>query len=484
MESNAYQLGSKTFDWREQYEFACLSGDHNPMHMDEVAARRTQAGRPVLHGMNVALWALDQLARQGLISAPVAECKVRFLKLMYVGETASAWVVSRDAKRVRAELRVGETPTVSVSLTSGALAPATKKTHAGSSDIGNAAEGVAKEWRLEELAGNAGRFPLSSRVAEFFPSIAREVGNTRVSFMAALSGLVGMEVPGLHSMSCSYHMRFEDGGEEATSMGFHVDEVDERFRLVTQSVYGGGVSGTVVAIARTPPVKQPAMSAVATRVTPGEFAGSTALVIGGSRGLGELAAKLVTAGGGQAVITYAVGRADAEAVRDEICAWGGACEVMPFDVRQPASEQLRCLGSAPSQLYYFATNHIFNRVDGIFSASAFADFCQFYVTGFYNVCAALISGRTEALRVLYPSSVAVVERPAGMAEYAMAKAAGEALCEDLNRGMPHMRITVARLPRLPTDQTATAALVETEDPVEVLLPLVREVQSMRSINGG
>ena len=57
-----FRVSSKTFGWDEQEEFARLSFDYNPMHMDPLAARRTQAGRPVIHGINAALWALDQLA--------------------------------------------------------------------------------------------------------------------------------------------------------------------------------------------------------------------------------------------------------------------------------------------------------------------------------------------------------------------------------------------------------------------------------------
>ena len=53
-------------------------------------------------------------------------------------------------------------------------------------------------------------------------------------------------------------------------------------------------------------------------VGPTEFAGSTALIVGGSRGLGALTAKILAAGGGKVIITYATGRADAEDLTEEI----------------------------------------------------------------------------------------------------------------------------------------------------------------------
>ena len=169
------------------------------------------------------------------------------------------------------------------------------------------------------------------------------------------------------------------------------------------------------------------------------------------------------------------GRLEAESVQQDIRNGGGLCDIMSFDARKPAAEQLENLESSPTHLYYFATNQIFRRADQLFSQPAFLNFCRFYVEGFYDTCMSLIAGG-RVLRVLYPSSTALNERPAGMTEYAMAKAAGEALCQDMNRSIPGVRISVARLPRLVTDQTATTVAIETQSAIDVLLPLIRELQ--------
>ena len=57
-------LASRTFTEADQIRFADVSGDRNPMHLDAVKARRTQAGLPVVHGVHLLLWALDVLARE------------------------------------------------------------------------------------------------------------------------------------------------------------------------------------------------------------------------------------------------------------------------------------------------------------------------------------------------------------------------------------------------------------------------------------
>ena len=53
----------RTFTADDQTRFAQVSGDYNPMHMDALQARRTQAGAPVVHGIHLLLWALKPVCR-------------------------------------------------------------------------------------------------------------------------------------------------------------------------------------------------------------------------------------------------------------------------------------------------------------------------------------------------------------------------------------------------------------------------------------
>jgi hypothetical protein len=88
-----------------------------------------------------------------------------------------------------------------------------------------------------------------------------------------------------------------------------------------------------------------------------------------------------------------------------------------------------------------------------------------------------LRARRNQLSMFYPSSVFVSDRRRNMTEYAMAKAAGETLCANMNLSLAPLHVTVNRLPRLATDQTASIVTVETPSAVATLLPIVREVQS-------
>ncbi len=155
---------------------------------------------------------------------------------------------------------------------------------------------------------------------------------------------------------------------------------------------------------------------------------------------------------------------------------GGNCETLAYDVRGDSAEQLAALTATPTHAYYFATSAIFRPQVEVFVAERFTGFLAIYVDGFWRMSQVLRAGQPK-LSIFYPSSAFVTERPRGMTEYTMAKAAGEMLCADMNRTQTPLHVTVRRLPRLLTDQTASMSGAEAAPPLETMLPVILEVQS-------
>jgi acyl dehydratase/NAD(P)-dependent dehydrogenase (short-subunit alcohol dehydrogenase family) len=468
----------KTFEFssERQTEFAELSGDWNPMHMSPVLARRTQLGRPVVHGMHTLLRALDSLAASSPELAYPSKLTAKFLGPVYVGETVAMQIVERSERKVRLQARLGETIAVDLTIVPGEEGPR------GDFPLGPVdGRGTCRELSLEEMAGRSGTIAPATTAEHIrlsLPDASRWLGVERVAALLGLSRLVGMECPGLHSMFSGFAIEFPVTGTPS-SLQYHVAKVHERFRLLKIDVQGLGVRGSVEAFARQPPIGQKSITELSSVVGPKEFAGQRALIVGGSRGLGELTAKLIAAGGGHPVITYAVGKDDAERVGSEIKQWGGECDILKYDARMAPLKQLAQLNGPVSHLYYYATCPIFGLRTKDFDAGILEEFLQFYVRGFYDLCAALKELSPQSISVFYPSTVAVEERPRNMTEYSMAKAAAEILCGDLNRSWPTIHITSVRLPRLLTDQTTTVAPVRNADAVETILPIVRKVQGHR-----
>lgn len=468
-------IAERDFVGTDQERFAAICGDRNPMHMDAVAARRTLVGFPVVHGIHALLWGLDSLFRYLPDFELVSSLRANFENTIYVGERVQAVLARSDKRYALLDVVVGGTRVLRLEVTSG-VPQAGKNVHSNGPLLQPSEPLVLN---FEQVINCHGQIPLVSApdaVARMFPAAVDRLGTGRVLGLARSSFLVGMVCPGLHSLYRGLTLLTTPLSEDDhDALHFRVSDSDPRFRLVTLAVSGGGWVGTLDAHVRPAPTGQADPVSIAARVVPGEFAHACALVIGGSRGLGELIGKIIAVGGGHVTLTYAVGEMDARRVEAEITAYGGRCHIIRYDVRKNAHEQLNHLRSVPTQVYYLATPVIARRNSTVFNQQRFQEFIEFYVTAFYELYGELRSRFNKEISFFYPSSVYVDARPKGMTEYAMAKAAGEVLCADIQTFETPGRILVRRLPRLPTDQTASLFPASTADPISVLLPIIREV---------
>jgi acyl dehydratase len=468
---------TRTFSADDQQAFAQLSDDRNPMHVDETAARRTQAGGCAVHGIHSVLWALDVLAAGGVRLAEAVSLKADFTRFLPLDQVVELTIVAREPDRLRAELRAGRMRRVVIDVRFGSR----ERTVPAWAPAGAA---QVPDWPAEPDFSAMGaacgslRPPpgAEDRARALFPHACAALGVPRVVSIALMSSLVGMVVPGLHSIFSDFALELSRDGTGAPGLGFEGRRIDDRFRLVTLGIWGPGLAGTLNAFARFPPVAAPSLTRAAALVRPDEFANRRALIVGGSRGIGAATAKLIAAGGGTVALTYRSGREEAEGIHEEIAGarGGDSCSIWPFDAAADPASQLAPVPGKFTHVYYFATSRIFVGGGAVFDRRLFDAFFDIYVAGFSAVVAWLRDRAPEGgQNVLYPSSVAVVERPRDMTEYAMAKAAGEVLCADLMRAHRGLVITAPRLPRIMTDQTATVPPVPAADALEVMLPLLR-----------
>jgi acyl dehydratase/NAD(P)-dependent dehydrogenase (short-subunit alcohol dehydrogenase family) len=466
------KIATLRFTPADQQAFARLSGDFNPVHQDPVAARRTVAGEPIVHGVHLLLRALEAHFESGRQPSPLA-ISARFEHPAPIGD---AITVERHGRTSLALTLDGTLRLVDVTVEARAVPPV--ETVAGT--VPRARSRRSPRIRtLEDVADASGAvtLPNARSVRRAFPRAARVLGADAVAAFAAISRLVGMECPGRDSLLSSVSLRVTPN-QRASELAWRVSRADARFGLVRMEVSSGGVRGTVDAFVTPAPVLAPSFAAVATAVTAGEFAGQRAVIVGGSRGLGAVTALIVAAGGGSPLVTFATGRSDAARLRRSAARLGRRIDVLQLDVLEDPVERLAqaCARFRPTHLYYFATPRIFCRRRDPFDGAVFQRFARFYVSAFGDVCAAVRSA-VPSLRVFYPSTTAIDLEPVrDLREYAAAKAAGEALCQSLSHTMPGVRILVRRLPRVTTDQTATILPVRAHDPLTVLLPIVRDMQ--------
>jgi NAD(P)-dependent dehydrogenase (short-subunit alcohol dehydrogenase family) len=465
-------LDSRIFSLDDQSAFAKLSSDFNPMHLDQNFARRTQVGAPVVHGIHSLAWAANAVLQAYPIK--VANMRARFLQPLYLDEQATIRIRNRTDDRIEFEVVAEDVAVASIKLST-----QLGKSVAGTPLVGSAPPKLSEpaNLRFEELAGQTGTVAIADGDAgSLFPALRDTVGVSGIKALLATSQIVGMACPGLHSLFAGLDINF-DASDNHDALSYAVRKVDPRFRSLQIDISGYGAMGRLDAFARLPPPSQAGMGEIAARVTGTPFAGQRSLIVGGSRGLGEVTAKIIASGGGHSVITYSESRHEAERVSAEIQSCGGRCEIRRYDALAAAGEQLEGLGAVDCA-YYFATPKIFQRKSALYEPARLRTFLNFYADGFFNLCSALVRDRPAKLAVFYPSTVAIDQAADATTEYAMAKIAGETLAACLNQFMPNIHVVSRRLPRILTDQTATVGVASTDRALDVMLPSVYEVQQL------
>jgi acyl dehydratase len=473
-------LASRTFTPADQHWFAALSGDSNPIHMDSIAARRTLAGAPVVHGVHSMLWALNTMAATHPELPVPTSLRASFDRFVSLGETMTVRLSSVDANRLRLSVTSASdgisVVTVRVSL-KGERPPEPSSDFPANGTTISVSEPL--DLNMNEMVSLAGMVPYAtdlSTVESAFRDVSRWLGAARVADLAGCTRIVGMVCPGLHSIFHGLNVQLTQPHFKRPGVLFRVASADMRFRMLVLDVAGTGIQGNLTTTARRPPVAQPNIKNLADVVKRGEFANQTAMIVGGSRGLGELTAKLLAAGGARVVITYAQGISDAKRVVSEITGAKAWAEAIPHDATLPCANQpVASYAGLITNLYYFATPTIGGKSLDTIDLTRLPAFLQFYVYGFYDVSKILAK---EKLVVFYPSSVFVSECAPKFLAYAMAKAAGERLCAEMTKSWKGVKVLFSRLPRLPTDQTAGLLATDFQSPVDVMLPLLRRAHAL------
>lgn len=471
MRSSAVESDS-ILQWRrfsidDQMAFSLLSGDFNPLHIDEVFARRSVAGGIVVHGIHLLMWALDCWCATFIRRCKLISLDVHFLKPVRVGDlvrlSGTTELDSADFTLHVDELLVA---TIKGCIREGSDMGAVSAGHPARRQPTNLDEVAiaASEGRLDLMLD----IGLASALA---PSFVCFLPLHQLAYILAGTRLVGMECPGLHSLLSELHFNeVKETVTEAGGFNYKVKRFDRRFSMVILQISSAGLEGTIKAFLRPKIQCQPScdqlLSLYKNFFSGRPFTGQRALVIGGSRGLGEVFAKVLAMGGAEVLLTYCKGEQDAAAVIHDIRVNEGVASSAQYDVTAREFQQLATF--APTHLYYMATPFIGSGQRGKFNSDAFLRFSLYYVSGFAATFE--IVRHKSLLKIYYPSSVFLDEMPADMPEYIAAKSAGETLCAMLARAYPGLNFFYPRLPRIATDQSAS--LLPRLN--QLVLPLVME----------
>ena len=465
---------SKQFDESAQRKFAKLSGDFNPLHMDHVVARRTIFGARVCHGIHILLFCLDGLSAQSKRRlGGLCKISVSFGQPIYLDDEVTVewtegkrcqlkgvgYVSGRNVIRITADFsnKYRCRPNLALPHTPERLDP----------DSPN----------IQEMADCEGALTLHydhKLGRSLFPNLEKTLSVDEIASLLATTKLVGMHCPGLHSIYSGLVLE-RSAAAPSTGNGrlhYSVRKWEPRLNYLEISATASGLYGVVKTVRRPEPITQPQITELTAIVQPDEFKHQKALIIGGSRGLGELAAKLLVVGGADVTVTYAHGMEDAARVELECATSGYDLHACKFDITDPDSYELPLDWN---YLYYFASPKIRANANPI-NETMLAQFCEFYVVGLKK----LVDRAGEALtHIFYPSTVFIDQNASGFLEYILAKSMGEELVYQFanTRGLT---VYTPRLPALETDQTVSIVPAQYLPAEVIMLDAIRNLNSKAS----
>ncbi len=263
------------------------------------------------------------------------------------------------------------------------------------------------------------------------------------------------------------------------TFSYRVTTSDERLSRLKIALSGAGGRSEITALYRPAPVKQDNYASIRRQVRPGVFGDQHAVVIGGSRGIGEATSKILAAGGAKVWLTYLNGKDDADAIAREINDGGGVAAAGYLDIASGDFSAPQFEGEfKPSHVYVCASPPIRGKRGTEWDQDLFLKYFAAYGSGAIAAVRRLASDMAvelDKLTVFIPSSVFVDEPPIALAEYAAAKAAAEVAWRAFAKAHPGMKVSIARLPKMRTDQTNSLVGASGAAAGDVLLPYLLEL---------
>jgi hypothetical protein len=467
--------------------FADDVNDHNPVHVDELAARSSMFGRTIVHGVHSTIRQLDKLLGVGMLSwitpKTAITIKVDYRQPTYPDDLTRLEVSEHSETNAKIDIWVNELKVGIIKLkrvNKGTEWQNFDDSNRKSFDLTQQTNPV--DHTLDELA-SLNRFDVNfatsekSFLAKSYPHAIKAFGINRLHHIAHLSSVVGMVSPGLYSLFVGFTATLRPEPkhfDSKLSYSCCMDSVHQAFRFVNYTTQTELLYAKLETICRPRPEIQPSLVSITSeRKSLGlklpDMKNKTALVIGGSRGIGATVVKLLASAGAKVTFTYTSNKKAADNIINELKDL--AVTSLHYDVMKSVDAD-DLTNQHYDHIYYFATPQIFVRKTVDYDYDLLQKFSAFYIDGFFNVYKTFSKSNSS---VFYPSTVAVESSDMNTLEYRLSKLSGEGLCRSLQQKNKTQTFVISRLPRLASDQTATIQGGENENTIKVFCEILNQM---------
>jgi len=456
---------NKTFKLEDGKLFSKLSGDYNPIHIDENYSKNSIYNNPIIHGCNLVFQSLIILDKELFDFIRFSRLKSEFFKPTYYNEKVT-FIVNKKDFNIVIDIYQSKILKSKVIL-----------------------ENVFYDKKINELIDIKkfnNKFEVTTidniKVNEnIFIDLnsgtdyqkLKNINDFIQSYLFAISRLVGMKIPGLNSILYNFEINLLNNILKSDKLNCKITNIDKRFSSVDLNLNNDSCDINLKAFYRPTNVKQLSYKEVTNYVENKNFKNNffrnkTVLILGGSKGLGNLLHKIILSIGIKKII---VSYHKTKNVLEENKKFDNL-EIINFDVENDKlnDELIRDIDI----IFYFVTP-IISGEENIFNSELFNKFNKYYVEKFYNLVTSVINVNNKC-EFFFPSSEAINTKPKIWKEYYLSKINAENISDFLNKTL-NAKIKYVRFPKLLTDQTNTISFnneVELTNNIDFLLDFIKK----------
>lgn len=243
-------LSEKDFEFcvnpSEGREFARLSGDFNPLHVDPSSPRTQLFGETIPHGVFILLKALEAAMAEQRGFA-IRRLKCRFPKPVRYGQPATCRIRRRNDSSCDLIVEQGDVVMLRAT-TDFELQPLSSPSTAMVRD--ESAE--CRRLTFEESTHVAGKLSLPSMAAadSLLPSLSKRLSSTQLAEICTWTRLIGMECPGYDSIFTSIDVAASDGSLPCSELHYSTSHTNAAMRFVALNIVGPTLGGRLESIVR------------------------------------------------------------------------------------------------------------------------------------------------------------------------------------------------------------------------------------------
>ena len=433
----------------KQLNFIKISADKNPIHLIEKNLSKLNLEGTVVHGMNVVLKSLDILTKEKIINpSQICQIKCKFAKMIFLDNIIKINFKFENKKKISISIFSKSVICINLELFLNYKSFTEENIELRNQKINSFPKKNTTKSKKKEIKIN--HVPLIKQIKKNYPYLSKDLNNKIISSLIMMSTSVGMYWPGKNSLFVGFDIFLKKIKKK--NINLKISKTDKRtgYSIINYKSYN--CIGKIFTFFTEERAQQPSLTYLSKKIPKKALIKHKALIIGGSRGLGELTAKIIATSGGSVTITYNNNQALAKNLLNIFKKKRLKLNLKNFKINNNGNFDHKSIkNNNYNCLYYFATPIIYRQKNSKFDNKIFNDFNNIYCKALVKIIKVL---KIKDLIIFYPSTIYNFKNNKNFSEYILAKRNGVRKLKIMEKKYKIIPI-IKKLPPFKTDQNNT-----------------------------